>query len=145
MKKPMRNLILILISSFLPALLFAQFSPTDNGLTIIVTDGTNDGRNSQLQPPSDVNLQDPIRPLGMTDAIQAGAFLERPQYGINGFLLIFCVNDSIGGQQGTLNVKGQILNGVYRLIRQKCDPEEEIPEGMTPFRLSGTVYFLGIS
>ena len=119
----MRNLILILISSFLPALLFAQFSPTDNGLTIIVTDGTNDGRNSQLQPPSDVNLQDPIRPLGMTDAIQAGAFLERPQYGINGFLLIFCVNDSIGGQQGTLNVKGQILNGVYRLIRQKFDPE----------------------
>ena len=141
----MRNLILILFSSFLPCFVFAQFSPTDNGLTIIVTDGTNDGKNSQLQPPSDVKLRDPIRPLGMTDAIQAGAFLERPQYGITGFLLIFCVNDSIGGQQGTLNVKGQILNGVYRLIRQKMYADEPIPVGMTPFRLAGTVYFLGIS
>ena len=145
MKKPMRNLILILVVSFLPNLIFAQFSPTDDGLTIIVTDGTNDGRNSQLQPPSDVNLQDPIRPLGMTDAIQAGAFLERPDYGITGFILIFCVNDSIGGQQGTLDVKGQIMNGVYRLIRQKFIPNEAIPDGMTPFRLSGTVFFLGIS
>ena len=142
----MRNLILILASSFLPNLMLAQFTPSDNGLTIIVTDGTNNGKNSQPHPPSDVKLKDPIRPLGMTDAIQAGAFLERPDYGITGFILIFCVNDSIGGpQQGTLNVKGQIMNGVYRLIRQKITLSEEIPEGMTPFRLSGTVYFLGIS
>jgi hypothetical protein len=145
MKKPMKNLIVILILSILPNLIFAQFTPSDNGLTIIVTDGTNHGKKSLLQPPSDVRLQDPIRPLGMTDAIQAGAFLERPQYGITGYLLIFCVNDSIGDQQGTLNVKGQIMFGVYRLIRQKLVPNEAIPEGMTPFRLSGTVYFLGIS
>lgn len=141
----MRKLIFILSCNLLPYFVSAQFTPTENGLTIIVTDGTNDGRNSQLQPPSDIKLREPIRPLGMTDAIQAGAFLERPQYGINGFLLIFCVNDAIGGQQGTLNVKGQIFQGVYRLIRQKMYPEEPIPVGMTPFRLTGTVYFLGIS
>ncbi len=141
----MRKSIFILSISFIPLLLSAQFAPTEKGLTIIVTDGTNEGKNSVVQPPSDVNLRDPIRPLGMTDAIQAGAFLERPAYGINGFLLIFCVNDSIGGQQGTLVVQGQVFNGVYRLIRQKMTPDEPIPEGMTTFRLSGTVYFLGIS
>ena len=141
----MRNLILFCSILFLPALVAAQFTPTDDGLTIIVTDGTQTGKKSTIQPPSNIAFQDTIKPLGMTDAIQAGAFLDRPEYGKAGFLLVFCVNDSIGDEQGTLIVNGEVFFGVYRLIRQKMTPDEEIPEGMTAFRLSGTVYFLGIS
>lgn len=132
---------------FLPMLLSAQFTPMEKGLTIIVTDGTDLGTDSpiQVEGPNDRLLQDPIRPLGMTDAIQAGAFLERPTYGLAGFLLVFCVNDSIGEEQGTLDVNGETVKGVFRLIRQKFSLDEEIPPGMTTYRLSGTVYFLGIS
>ena len=141
----MRNLMLSFFLLLIPILSFAQFTPTEKGLTIIVTDGTLDGVKSSIQPPSDLRYQDPIRPLGMTEAIQAGAFVDRPDYGIAGYLLVFCVNDSIGEQQGSLVVNGQLFYGVYRLIRQKRSIDEEIPEGMTSFRLSGTVYFLGIS
>ena len=81
----------------------------------------------------------------MAEAIQAGAFLDRPLFGVSGFLLIFCVNDSISGQQGDLVVNGETYKGVYRLIRQKLSPDEEVPQGMETYRLSGTVYFLGIS
>ena len=124
----------------------AQFTPTDNGLTIIVSDGTDMGRNSQLQAPdSTQRFADPIRSLGMSDAIQAGAFIDRPQYGLHGYLLVFCVNDAISGEQGRLFVNGEMFKGIYRLIRQKIAPEEAIPEGMLPYRLSGTVFFLGIS
>jgi hypothetical protein len=79
----------------------------------------------------------------MEEAIQAGAFLTRPDYGRMGYLLVFCVGDKIGGQQGSLLVNGQIVKGVYRLIRQKLKKGEEIPEGMTSYRLKGTVYFFG--
>lgn len=142
----MRYLMMCLCALLLPSLAKAQFTRADStGLTIIVTDGTFVGRQSTVQPPSNIKFRDPIRPLGMADAIQAGAFVYRPEYGMTGFLLVFCVNDSIGDQQGTLVVNGQTFYGVYRLIRQKLAIDEEIPEGMTSFKLSGTVYFLGIS
>ena len=143
--KAMRKFILFFCLISLPILSFAQFTPSEKGLTIIVTDGTLDGIKSTVQPPSDMRYQDPIRPLGMTEGIQAGAFIDRPDYGMAGFILVFCVNDSIGEQQGTLVVNGQLFYGIYRLIRQKRSIDEEIPEGMTGFKLSGTVYFLGIS
>ena len=142
----MRLLILLSCLCFTLSSLNAQFSPTEKGLTIMVTDGTNIGRNSNLQPPNEETIYvDPIRPLGMSEAVQAGAFVERPIYGVSGFILVFCVNDSIGGQQGSLVVNGVEYKGIYRLIRQKLSPEEEIPNGMRSYRLSGTVYFLGIS
>jgi hypothetical protein len=81
----------------------------------------------------------------MMDAIQAGAFVDKPDFGKSGFILIFCVNDSIGGKQGSLVVNGEEYKGVYRLIRQKMRLDEDIPAGMTSYRLSGTVFFLGIS
>ena len=90
-----------------------------------MTDGTDLGRKSVLQPPDTSKFQAPIRSLGMTDAIQSGAFIIRPQYGTPGFLLIFCVNDSIGELQGTLHVNGKEYQGVYRLIRQKNSIDEE--------------------
>ena len=98
---------------------FAQFQAAEKGLTILVTDGTDGGKNSDLQPPgefkvpqqagtgidkniptsydqlrskgpqSDFILDSPIRELGMTSCIQAAAFLERPEFGKMGFLLIF--------------------------------------------------------
>ena len=46
---------------------------------------------------------------------------------------------------GTLDVNGQEVKGVYRLIRQKLSPDEEIPAGMAAYRLKGTVYLLGVS
>lgn len=130
---------------FLPLLAQAQFKPSENGLTVIVTDGTFAGTDSPARPPGEGEFSDPIRSLGMMDAIQAGAFTERPLYGKVGFLLVFCVNDSIGGEQGTLTIHGRSYKGIYRLIRQKMSADEEIPEGMTKYRLKGTVYFLGIS
>ncbi len=141
----MRELLLFLSIFLFPVILLAQFTPSDKGLTIIVTDGTQTGKKSILQPPTNVKYRDLIRPLGMSDAIQAGAFIERPEYGLAGFILVFCVNDAIGDQQGSLIVNGEVVYGVYRLIRQKFSVDEEIPEGMTPYRLAGTVYFLGIS
>ena len=142
----MRYYLLFLFASLLlPNISQAQFAPSESGLTILVTDGTQLGKKSIQQPPSDFLFRDPIRPLGMTDAIQAGAFVDRPEYGLTGFILVFCVNDSIDDRQGTLEVNGEIHRGVYRLIRQKISPDEVIPIGMTSFRLSGTVFFLGIS
>ena len=142
----MRFLVVLLCLSLSYLSVQAQFTPTEKGLTIMVTDGTDLGKNSTLQPPNGETLYiDPIRPLGMAEAIQAGAFLDRPLFGVSGFLLIFCVNDSISGQQGDLVVNGETYKGVYRLIRQKLSPDEEVPQGMGTYRLSGTVYFLGIS
>jgi len=93
----MRLLILLSCLCFTLSSLNAQFSPTEKGLTIMVTDGTDIGRNSNLQPPNGETIYvDPYK-------------------------------------------------GIYRLIRQKLSPEEEIPNGMRSYRLSGTVYFLGIS
>ena len=138
-----------LIALFLFAVLpfgNAQFVPSQQGLIIIVTDGTDRGKNSEVQPAdTTVRFTAPINPLGMKDAIQAAAFIDRPQYGLYGFLLIFCVNDSIGGEQGRLFVNGKMYKGIYRLIRQKNTPDEEIPENMLPYRLSGTIFLLGIS
>lgn len=109
---------------FLSTGAMAQFQPTDEGLIIRVSDGTDAGRDSKLTPkgkvPSSYDqtgsrkgnpaagavFADPIVELGMTDCIQAAAFLERPQYGRAGFFLIFCVNDAIGGQQGSLTIEG---------------------------------------
>ncbi|MEM9919170.1 MAG: hypothetical protein AAF990_13795 [Bacteroidota bacterium] len=141
----MRYLLFLLCSFLLPSISQAQFTPSESGLTILVTDGTQQGRKSVQQAPGSVLLPDPIRPLGMTDAIQAAAFLERPDFGLMGFILVFCVNDSIDGRQGDLEINGEVYKGVYRLIRQKIAVDEVIPVGMTTFRLSGTVFFLGIS
>ncbi|MEO0340232.1 MAG: hypothetical protein AAF242_13600 [Bacteroidota bacterium] len=137
----------------LPNVSLAQFEATDqSNITIIVTDGTVSGKDSPLNsnPTGSVGgptqkFGDPIRALGMSAGIQAGAFLDRPRYGKAGFFLVFCVSDSIGGQQGTLLVNGRAVKGVYRLIRQKLRKDEPIPKGMTTYKLGGTVYFLGIS
>ena len=138
--------IFLLLAILLPAMAHAQFSGTEKGgLTVIVTDGTLNSRHSPQRPPGNGRFQDPIRPMGMVDAIQAAAFVERPDYGMAGFLLIFCVNDSVGGKQGTYTINGQTYRGIYRLIRQKIRLDEEIPAGMTTYRLAGTVFFLGIS
>ena len=136
----------------------AQFSPSGDDLMIIVSDGTVDGKHSKTVTKSDipesydqitskgVQFTDPIRSLGMTDCIQAAAFLERPKFGKTGYMLIFSINDSIGGKQATLNAKdGQSYQGVYRIIRQKTNAEEPVPAGMTGYRVSGTFFLLGMS
>ena len=139
-----RLILLLLITS--PILTFAQFSTVqDTDITIIVTDGTYDSTHSPQRAPGDAKFTDPIRSLGMTEAIQAGAFTVPPKYGKVGFLLVFCVNDSVGGKQGTLELNGNTYYGIYRLIRQKINSEEEVPEGMTMYFIKGTVFFLGIS
>ena len=157
---------------------YAQFQTTDKGLTILVTDGTDSGRNSSLQAPGEFKLPEqargtgatggsdiptsydqlsnkgpedafildaPIRELGMTECIQAAAFLERPEYGKLGFMLIFSINDSIGGKQAVLEKNGQTYYGVYRLIRQKASNDEVIPKGMTSYQIAGTFLLLGMS
>lgn len=168
----MRYLILCcLLFGFFSA--HSQFKPTKKGLTIIVTDGTDNGKNSELsnergdiptsydhvsgksgatnskskrKPASNgIVFNDPIRELGMTNCIQAAAFLERPKYGKLGFMLIFSVNDAIGGQQATLVRNGKTYKGVYRLIRQKTSSEEPTPKGMATYRVEGTFFLLGIS
>ncbi len=163
----MRNLILLF--AFLPITLIAQveFKPAEQDrLTILVTDGTDSGRDSKIQPkgandktkdkmiPKSYDMvegrtqmvfADPIKPLGMDDAIQAAAFLERPEYGRAGFMLIFSVNDSIGGKQGTYVANGVEYNGVYRLIRTKYTSQEPIPPGMAAYRIMGTIFILGVS
>ncbi len=138
----------------------AQFTPkADKPLTIIATDGTFDGKDTPVRAnitraaagsgtgtASAPNpFTDPIRPLGMRRAMQAGAFLERPLYGKVGYLLIFSLNDSIGGQQGVLEVNGQVLRGVYRLIRPLTNGEETIPKGESIYEVGGTIYILGVS
>jgi hypothetical protein len=141
----MRYFILITICLFVYNSSFAQFVPTERGLTIIVTDGTDAAKHSELQPPDSTDFMDPIRPLGMADAIQAAAFIDRPSYGLAGFLLVFCVNDSISGRQGILFVNGEKYMGIYRLIRQKISLDEQIPSNMLPYKLQGTVFLLGVS
>lgn len=141
---------ILLAAAVLPTQGFGQFTPiNESKITIIVTDGTISGKDSPLNPGSEGNLDsrftDPIVSLGMTDAIQAGAFLDRPRFGKAGFLLIFSVSDSIGGKQGTLMVNGRAVKGVFRLIRQKMRENEPVPKGMTTYRISGTIYILGIS
>ena len=152
----------------------AQFQIADKGLTILVTDGTEGGRNSALQAPGEFKLPEqikgtdvdiptsydqlsskgpqdafvldaPIRELGMTECIQAAAFLERPEYGKLGFMLIFSINDSIGGRQAVLEKNGVTYYGVYRLIRQKASNDEVVPAGMTSYQISGTFLLLGMS
>jgi len=141
----MKNLMIIL-ALLIPGMTFAQFSQMEkSGVSIIVTDGSFDSTHSPQRPPGNAKYQDPIRSLGMVDAIQAGAFTVRPRFGKTGYLLVFCVNDSVGGKQGTLEMDGNTYYGIYRLIRQKISIEEEVPEGMTSYRLKGTVFFLGIS
>lgn len=154
----MRYLLTICCALFAFTSANAQFSPSEEDLMIIVSDGTVDGKNSKTLPKSDipdsydqmtpkgVKFTDPIRSLGMTNCIQAAAFLERPQYGKTGYMLIFSINDSIGGKQATLNAKdGQSYQGVYRIIRQKTDDAELVPAGMTGYRVSGTFFLLGMS
>ena len=161
----MKYLPILFCFFFISPSAFAQFQPADKGLIIKVSDGTDNGRDSKRRSPKgDVPTSydqtgrqkgksvakgtpftDPIRQLGMTDCIQAAAFLEKPQFGTSGFFLILSVNDSIGGEQGTHTVDGQTYKGVYRLIRQKSDVSESIPKGMTPYRIQGTFFILGVS
>jgi hypothetical protein len=168
-KKIMKCLLLSACLLFVSFSAQSQFKVDKNGLTIIVTDGTENGKNSELLTnKSDIPTSydyvgsgskggksksakrptaftDPIRSLGMTDCIQAAAFLERPQYGKLGFMLIFSLNDSIGGKQATLAQNGKTYKGVYRLIKQKISSEEAIPKGMTTYKVEGTFLLLGIS
>ncbi|MEM1215827.1 MAG: hypothetical protein AAGJ82_09095 [Bacteroidota bacterium] len=141
----MKNALTIL-AVLLPLLATAQFSTVEQSeLTVIVTDGTFESQHSPQRAAGDARYTDPIRSLGMQDALQAGAFTERPDFGVMGFLLVFCVNDSVGGKQGELEINGNTYYGIYRLIRQKLRSDEEVPEGMTSYRIKGTVFFLGIS
>jgi hypothetical protein len=172
-KNLMKYYLTFLSAVLIPLFSFAQFEPVEKEkLTIIVTDGTDDGRKSEVQPSSydqvislrkntdgkggqnakgakskddAIVFTDPIRPLGMGPAIQAAAFLERPKLGRAGFLLIFCVNDSIGDNQGTYEANGETYKGVYRLIRQKFTVEEPIPKGMSSYMITGTLFILGVS
>lgn len=141
----MKHLFFTLIF-LIPIIATAQFSKVDQSqLSVIVTDGTYESTHSPQRAPGSAKYTDPIRSLGMADAIQAGAFTVRPKYGKVGFLLVFCVNDSVGDKQGTLELNGNTYYGIYRLIRQKLTLDEEVPEGMTSYRIIGTVFFLGIS
>ncbi|MFT5166744.1 MAG: hypothetical protein ACI8P3_001976 [Saprospiraceae bacterium] len=169
----MKYYLTFLTAILVPLFSFAQFEPVEKEkLTIIVTDGTDDGKKSEVQPSSydkvislpknttgkggkgakgaknkanAIVFTDPIRPLGMGSSIQAAAFLERPKLGRAGFLLIFCVNDSIGDDQGNYEANGETYKGVYRLIRQKFTPKEPIPTGMAPYTITGTLFILGVS
>ena len=141
----------------------SQFQVDENGLTIIVTDGTEIGKNSKVDrknniptsyeqigsksgsPINAMVFNDPIRSLGMKNCIQAAAFLDRPEYGKIGFMLIFSLNDSIGGRQAIHTENGKVYKGVYRLIRQKTSISESVPEGMTTYEVVGTFLLLGIS
>lgn len=174
-----QNILLIFFHSFKYSLLCgcfllasvsadAQFKPTEKGLTIMVTDGTDRGKNSELQSKNDIPTSydvivtnkagkggaktknrivftDPINELGMTDCIQAAAFLERPKYGKAGFMLVFSINDAIGGKQGTLLMNGVEYKGVYRIIRQKNGNDQPTPEGMAIYKIEGTFFLLGMS
>ena len=164
----MKNLFVLCCAFLFVTSVNAQFKPSEKELLIIVTDGTDDGKNSEVVTPRDIPTSyedtgsggkggntttkggmvftDPIRSLGMTDCIQAAAFLERPVYGKLGYMLIFSVNDAIGGKQATLTAQdGQTYKGVYRLVRQKSSSNEPIPAGMTTYKVAGTFFLLGIS
>jgi len=163
----MKYLFLFCCTLFVYTTAQAQFQVGKDGLMITVSDGTDDGKHSAITPPNDIPTSydnvgggkgggttakggpaftDPIRSLGMTDCIQAAAFLERPIYGKVGFLLIFSINDSIGGQQASLLMPdGKTYKGVYRLVRQKTSSAEKAPEGMTNYKVEGTFFMLGIS
>ncbi|MEM6966275.1 MAG: hypothetical protein AAF573_16045 [Bacteroidota bacterium] len=148
----------------------AQFNPTKDGLMILVSDGTDKAKNSEIVSPKGIpdsydqisrrrggsasakgsqkdqlRFTDPIRELGMKNCIQAAAFLKRPQYGKKGFMLIFSINDAIGGQQATIEMDGKTYKGVYRLVKQKTSSDEKIPEGMTNYKIEGKFFLLGIS
>ena len=160
----MKNLMTFCCALFIFTAAQAQFRPNEEELMIMVSDGTANGKNSEVITPKNVPTSydqiggkntktkgglvftDPIRSLGMTNCIQAAAFLERPMYGKLGYMLIFSVNDAIGGKQATLTVQdGQTYKGVYRLIRQKTTTDEPIPEGMTTYQVAGTFFLLGMS
>ncbi len=146
----LRTAFFVILCTLGPLAAFGQFKgqPSGKGLTVIVTDGTYGGKDSPLTTGSGGSksqFKDPIRPLGMEEAIQAGAFLDRPIYGEFGYILVFCVGDSIGGKQGEYEFNGELYKGVYRLIRQKVSPKESIPKSKTSYKLEGLVFFLGIS
>ncbi|MFT6319940.1 MAG: hypothetical protein ACJAT4_000862 [Granulosicoccus sp.] len=168
-KKIMKYLLLISCLLFVSYSAQSQFQVDENGLTIIVTDGTENGKNSEISNRSDIPtsydqigsrpgksgksgsaknsmvFNDPIRSLGMKNCIQAAAFLDRPKFGKIGFMLIFSLNDSIGGRQATHLENGKTYKGVYRLIRQKTSANEVVPKGMTTYEVEGTFLLLGIS
>ena len=149
----------------------AQFKTGEEELMITVSDGTDAGKNSGSVIPGEADfgtrakgasntksnanakskknelvLDAPIRSLGMTDCIQAAAFLERPTHGIVGYMLIFSINDSISGRQASLDMPdGKTYQGVYRLVRQKSNSDEKVPEGMTTYSVEGTFFLLGVS
>ena len=161
----MKNILFLFCICIISTSAFAQFKPSEKGLIIKVSDGTDEGRDSKRftskgdiptsydnvgkrkgkAAPKGPAFIDPIRELGMTDCIQAAAFLVRPKFGKAGYFLIFSVNDSIGGKQGTHTVDGTTYQGVYRLIRQKSSTSEEVPKGMATYRIQGTFFILGIS
>ena len=60
-------------------------------------------------------------------------------------MLIFSLNDSIGGRQAIHLENGKTYKGVYRLIRQKTFANEVVPKGMTTYEVEGTFLLLGIS
>ena len=145
----------------------AQFKADAESLMITVSDGKDKAKHSNPIIPgeadfrtkgkqtqntkaatkkSELVLDAPIRSLGMTDCLQAAAFIERPTHGILGFMLIFSINDSIGGKQASLTMPdGKTYQGVYRLVRQMTDSQEAVPEGMTTYKVEGTFFLLGIS
>lgn len=139
--------LIVFVLSGIPLWSYGQFQgqPQGKGLTVIVTDGTMSAKNSPLNPPGPNLFKDPIRPLGMEEMIQAGAFIDRPSYGEYGYILAFTVGDAIGGKQGELEFNGEKYKGVYRLIRQKISADEIIPKGRTTYRLQGLVFFLGVA
>ena len=155
--------LLLLFCLVLTSSTIAQFQHTKEGLIIRVSDGTEKGKNSELSTKNEIptsydqvgsvgansgtqpEFTDPIHEFGMSDCIQAAAFLERPEFGKTGFMLIFSLNDSIGGNQGIYNAGGKTYKGVYRLIRQKISPTEAIPPNMTSFRIEGTFFLIGSS
>ncbi|MFK7770557.1 MAG: hypothetical protein AB8F94_00405 [Saprospiraceae bacterium] len=167
----MKYLVLSFCLLFISYTAQSQFQVDENGLTIIVTDGTDNGKNSEVFSKGDIPtsydqiksrpgsarsgksgsvrnaivFNDPIRSLGMKDCIQAAAFLERPKFGKMGFMLIFSLNDAIGGKQAIHTENGKTYRGVYRLVRQKTSSKEVVPQGMTTYKVEGTFLLLGMS
>lgn len=160
----MRFILAICLTTFAFTALNAQFKTDEEELMIMVSDGTDVGKHTNPPLPKEYTeksrtaksaaaapnvepvLNAPIRSLGMTDCIQAAVFLKRPELGISGFMLIFTINDSVAGKQAALTMPdGKTYQGVYRLVRQKVDPSEPIPTGMTTYQVEGTFFLLGVS
>ncbi len=166
----MRYLLIFCFGIFASTSINAQFVTDEEELMIMVSDGTDEGKHSNPIIPGEATapgttakgattaqakkgekrnelvLDAPIRALGMTDCIQAAAFLERPSHGILGFMLIFSINDSIAGRQASLTMPdGKTYQGVYRLVRQKSSSDEKVPDGMTTYSVEGTFFLLGVS